>query len=109
MKMNRLFIFFIVAILATLITSCGNSDKTSANQNIEASINNIGELTLWSGGEMIAYFSKVKVTSSVSDVMYFEDISGCKILLRDSSGDIFTYIGNGDNWYTSPGIIMKVE
>jgi len=109
--MNKLFIFFMVAILATLITSCGTIEKAYEKQNFETITNDTGELTLWNGGKVMAYFSKIKVTYSASDsdAMYFKDVPGYRILLRDSGGATFTHIGNGDSWYTSPGVLIKLK
>lgn len=109
--MNKLFIFFVVVILVTLMTGCGGCERMYDKANYESITNDIGELTLWNGGEVMAYFSAVKITYSAadSDAMYFEDVLGSRILLRDSKGDLFTHIGNGDKWYSSPGVIMKIK
>jgi hypothetical protein len=110
--MNRLFNIFIVIILATIMTGCGSYDnaKMYDKTNYESITNENGILTLWSGGKIMAVFPEMEIDYSPadSDALYFTDKKGSSITLRDTKGDIYTIRGIGDQWYSSPGVLINL-
>ena len=109
--MNKLFNIFIIFIVLILFSGCGWFESMYDEGNYESITNETGILTLWNGGKIMASFSKAKViySASDSDAMYFEDIPGCTIVLRDGKGETYSQIGSGDTWYTSPGVLIKLD
>lgn len=108
MKLTKVVLFVLLAIV---LSGCGSCEKLYDKANYESITNETGALTLWSGGKIMAVFYSVEITYSAadSDAMYFKDIKGSTIMMRDSKGEIHKFEGKGDNWYTSPGVLMKLD
>ena len=107
--MNKLFIIFI--LFTILFAGCGMLESTYDEANYESITNETGKIVLWSGGKVMAIFhdAKVKYSAADSDAMFFTAEKGSKIALRDENGDMYSVIGDGGEWYSSPGVLMKVD
>ena len=108
MKLTKVILFVLLAII---LSGCGSCEKMYDKANYESITNENGILTLWSGGNIMATFSKVEITYSAadSDAMYFKDVVGSTITLRDAKGSMYAEVGDGSSWYTSPGVLMKLD
>ncbi len=108
MKLTNIILYL---LLAVVITGCGTCEKYYDDDNYESNTNEHGILTLWSGSRIMAIFSAATIIYSASDseAMYFKDKKGSAVVLRGTDGDTYTQIGDGDTWYTSPGVLMKLD
>lgn len=106
--MKKVLIIFVSAVL---LTACGQCSRIYDNSNYESITNESGELVLWSGGEIMAKFYNVDIvySSADSDAMYFKVINGSMYELRNKSGKYIIKEGQGNTWYTSPGVLLKLE
>ena len=110
-NMNKLFNIFIIFIVLILFSGCGWFESMYDEGNYESITNDAGTLTLWSGGKIMAIFHEMTVIYSAadSDALYFKDKKHSVITLRGSNGELYTIEGNGDTWYNSPGVLIKLE
>lgn len=109
--MKILVNFFIVLLSAIIMTGCGSCEKMYDKQNYESITNEDGILTLWSGGKIMAVFHEMTIVYSAadSDALYFVDKKGSNITLTATDGKHYSVEGNGDTWYSSPGVLLKLE
>jgi hypothetical protein len=109
--MKNLFNIFMVVLLATIMTGCGSCEKMYDKANYESLTNEPGELTLWSGGKVMAHFSNVEIvySASDSDALYFVDIKGSDITRVSNDGVLHKIEGKGETWYSSPGVLLRLE
>ena len=100
-----------IVILATIMTGCGSCEKMYDKANYESITNEDGSLVIYSGGKIMAKFSNITITYSAadSDALYFTDVKGSDVWLPNTNGELVKVEGRGENWYNSPGVLLKLE